>query len=93
MFMQKPSVHVENIRKAMQDNYSDLLVMDKMIHIKCQKDSSSYIMHNIDPTVTLVVAYENSKQRDRESYVTSFMSDLCTQIRCNKVYECLKLSK
>lgn len=52
-----------------------------------------YAMYNTDPRMTLVTVYESGKQRDKEAQVTSFMTDLCMQIRCNKVYESLKLSK
>ncbi|XP_015606329.1 KICSTOR complex protein C12orf66 homolog [Cephus cinctus] len=93
MFMQKPSVHWDNIRKGIKERHADLLAVDKIVYNKSLKDLCSYAMYNIDPRMTLVTAFESSKQRDKESHVTSFMSDLCMQLRCNKVYECLKLSK
>jgi len=43
--------------------------------------------------MTLVIVFENGKQKDKETHITSFMMDLSMQIRCNKIYECLKLSK
>lgn len=50
-------------------------------------------MYNTDPRITLVTVFESGKQKDKEAHVTSFMTDLALQIRCNKVYESLKLSK
>lgn len=71
--------------------------MDKIIYIKSAKNvhtnSCSYAMTNIDPKMTLVVAYESGKQKDKDSHIVTFMTDLSTQLRCNKIYESLKLSK
>lgn len=50
-------------------------------------------MYNTDPRMTLVTVSENGKQKDKEAHIASFMTDLCVQIRCNKIYESLKLSK
>ncbi|XP_076238861.1 KICSTOR subunit 2 [Calliopsis andreniformis] len=92
-FVQKPSIHLDNIRKRIQERQLELLTMDKIILIKSAKDSCAYAMYNTDPKMTLVIVYESGKQRDKEAHVMSFMTDLCLQIRCNKVYESLKLSK
>jgi len=59
----------------------------------CLQDLCTYAFYNSDPRMTLVIAYENGKQKDKETHITSFMTDLCMHIRCNKIYECLKLSK
>ena len=50
-------------------------------------------MYNIDPRMTLVTVFESGKQKDKGPHVTTFMTDLCMQMRCNKVYESLKLVK
>lgn len=57
------------------------------------QDSYTYAFHNIESRMTVVVVFENGKQRDKETHVTSFLMDFCMHIRCNKVYESLKLSK
>lgn len=43
--------------------------------------------------MTLVTIYETEKQKDKERHVSTFMSDMCMQIKCNKIYESLKLAK
>ena len=88
-----PSVHLDNIQKRIKERHGELLAMDKIVYSKNVKDPCVYAMYNTDPRMTLVTVYESGKQRDKEAYVTSFMTDLCMQIRCNKVYESLKLSK
>lgn len=52
-----------------------------------------YAMYNTDPKMTLVTVFESGKQKDKEAHIASFMTDLCVHIRCNKIYESLKLSK
>lgn len=92
-FAQKPSVHLDNVQKRIRERHAELLAMDKIVYWKNVKDVCTYAMYNTDPRMTLITVYESGKQRDKESHVTSFMTDLCTQIRCNKVYESLRLSK
>lgn len=53
----------------------------------------TYAMYNTDPRMTLVTVFESGKQKDKETHIASFMTDLCMQIKCNKIYESLKLSK
>ncbi|XP_031826227.1 KICSTOR subunit 2 [Nomia melanderi] len=87
------SIHLDNVQKRIKERQTDLLTMDKIVYCKNVKDPYIYTMYNTDPKMTLVTIFESGKQRDKESHVTSFMTDLCMQIRCNKVYESLKLSK
>ncbi|EFN81023.1 KICSTOR complex protein C12orf66 homolog isoform X2 [Harpegnathos saltator] len=92
-FTQKRSVHLDNIQSKIKERQLELVAMDKVIHYKSTKDQCTYAFHNTDPRMTLVVVLENGKQRDKETHITSFLTDLSMHIRCNKVYECLKLSK
>lgn len=50
-------------------------------------------MYNIDPRMTLVTVLESGKQKDKVPHVTTFLTDLGVQLRCNKIYESLKISK
>lgn len=59
----------------------------------CPQDFCTYAFYNTDPKMTLVIIFENGKQRDKETHITLFMTELSMHIRCNKIYECLKLSK
>ncbi|XP_017881830.1 KICSTOR complex protein C12orf66 homolog isoform X2 [Ceratina calcarata] len=93
VFVQKPSVHLDNIQKRIKERHAELLAMDKIVYCKNVKDVYTYAMYNTDPKMTLITVFESGKQKDKESHVTSFMTDLCMQIRCNKVYESLRLSK
>ncbi|XP_012526675.1 KICSTOR complex protein C12orf66 homolog [Monomorium pharaonis] len=92
-FTHKPLIHLDNIQIKIKERHTELLSMDKVIYHKSTKDLCTYAFHNTDPTMTLVIVFENGKQKDKETHITSFMLDLSMQIRCNKVYECLKLSK
>ncbi|CAK9821653.1 KICSTOR subunit 2 [Anthophora retusa] len=93
VFEQKPSIHLETIQKVIKERHTELLAMDKIIYCKNAKDVCTYIMYNTDPRMIVVTVFESGRQKDKEAHVTSFMTDLCVQIRCNKVYESLKLSK
>lgn len=87
IFIQKPTFHWINIQSCIKERHRELLNMEKIVQIK------SYAMYNIDPRITLITAFESAKQRDKETPIANFMSELCAQLRCNKVYEGLKLSK
>ncbi|XP_068970399.1 KICSTOR subunit 2-like isoform X4 [Bombus flavifrons] len=93
VFVQKPSIHLDNIQKRIKERHTELLAMDKIIYYKNVRDICTYAMYNTDPRMTLVTVFENGKQKDKEAHIASFMTDLCVQIRCNKIYESLKLSK
>lgn len=93
IFIQKPSVHWQTIKRWTEALQNDLNSSDKVIHKFCTVDFSIYMFLNIDTNTTLVVVYEGGKLKNNESYVNTFMADLCAQLRCNKVYESLKLPK
>ncbi|XP_066584064.1 KICSTOR subunit 2-like isoform X2 [Prorops nasuta] len=91
-FVQR-TIHWSNIQNKIKERYSELSLMDKIIYTKSLEDLCTYAMVNTDPRMTFICIYETIKQKDKESHVTAFMTDLCTQLKCNKTYECLKLSK
>ncbi|XP_043605787.1 KICSTOR subunit 2-like isoform X3 [Bombus pyrosoma] len=93
VFVQKPSIHLDHIQKRIKERHTELLAMDKIIYYKNVKDICTYAMYNTDLRMTLVTVFESGKQKDKEAHIASFMTDLCVQIRCNKIYELLKLSK
>ena len=93
LFLQKPTIHWDNIQSCIKERHAELQNMDRIIHIKSAKDASTYAMYNVDPKMTIVTAFETAKQRDKETPIANFMSELCAQLRCHKVYEGLKLSK
>ncbi|XP_011302965.1 UPF0536 protein C12orf66 [Fopius arisanus] len=93
ILIQKPSIHWDTIRQAIKERCAELLNMDKILYVKSSKDPITYAMSNIDPRMTLIIVYESGKQKDKDSHVVTFMNDLCAQLKCNKIYECLKLSK
>lgn len=93
VFLQKPTFHWDNIQNCIKERHVELLNMEKIVQIKSAKDASTYAMYNVDPRMTLVTAFESAKQKDKETPIANFMSELCAQLRCNKVYEGLKLSK
>ena len=87
--MHKPSIHWAAIKKCIEEHHSELLSTDKVIFIKSAMNLIIYALINIDSNTTLVTIYEGGKQKDKESNVTLFMTDLCVQIRCKKIYESL----
>ncbi|KAF7991117.1 hypothetical protein HCN44_002679 [Aphidius gifuensis] len=91
LLIQKPSPYWTIVRQSIKERYSELATMDKILHNKNAKNSFTFAMSNMDPKMTLVTAYESGKPKD--SQVVTFMNDLCTQLKCNKIYENLKLSK
>ncbi|KAK0182322.1 hypothetical protein PV327_000473 [Microctonus hyperodae] len=92
-FSENPSIHWTNIRQGIKERHAELISMDKILYIKSVKDSCTYAMCNIDPRMTLIIAYESGKQKDKDSHIVTFITDFSTQLKCNKVYESLKLSK
>ncbi|XP_058809994.1 KICSTOR subunit 2-like isoform X2 [Phymastichus coffea] len=93
-FSQKPFTHWDIMKKNIKERYADLIVMDKIIFSRDSNNFRIYAMHNLDPRVTFVVVYETcSKQKDKDAHVVTFITDVCLQMRCNKIFESLKLTK
>lgn len=68
-----------------------LIISDKYIFLQ---DTWIYAMYNVDPRMTFVVIYEVcSRQKDKDQHVTTFITETSVQLRCNKVFESLKLTK
>ncbi|XP_014203567.1 KICSTOR complex protein C12orf66 homolog [Copidosoma floridanum] len=93
-FSQKPFFHWDKIKSSIKECHIDLMAMDKVVLNKDQSDMWLHAMYNIDPQMTLIVAYEIcSKQKDKNANIASFILEICMQLRCNKVFESLKLTK
>lgn len=90
---QKSSPLWNSIRSGIKERQAELFNMDKILYTKDSKSLLTYAMLNIGLRMTLVTAYESGKSKDKDSQVSTFMTDLSTQLKCNKVYENLKLSK
>ncbi|XP_011505303.1 PREDICTED: UPF0536 protein C12orf66-like [Ceratosolen solmsi marchali] len=94
LFCQKPFIHWSNIKMFIKERYADLKLMDKVIFNRDQNDVWIYAMCNVDPHMTFMVVYEKgSKQSDKDVHIMTFITDICMQMRCNKVFESLKLAK
>ena len=55
-----------------------------------QKIQSTYFMTRIEERMTLVVIFE-SKKSEKDSYVLNFLNEVCSHLRCTKLFASLKL--
>ncbi|XP_065647503.1 KICSTOR subunit 2 [Hydra vulgaris] len=81
--------HWPNIISMINDNSMTLNVTDKIVHVYDSMLQSSYFLIKVDLLMTLVVTY-NTKKKEKDSYVTSILSEIRSQLDLDKLYLMLK---
>lgn len=67
----------------------ELSSSDSVVSLFDPQLNSTYFLVRPDPRITVAVIFE-SKKSEKDNYVCSFMQDLCSQLRANKVWASLK---
>ncbi|EDO42854.1 predicted protein, partial [Nematostella vectensis] len=88
---ERPLEHWPNIISIMMDraHAQDLASAEKVVYFFDNRVQSTYFLTRIDSRLTLVVIF-NSKRNEKDSYITSFMSDMALHLRNTKVFAMLK---
>ncbi|KAJ8912135.1 hypothetical protein NQ315_013184, partial [Exocentrus adspersus] len=76
---------LEMILKMISDTASELMVLDKIIYKFSSQEQCTYILVAVEPNIYLVILFGNKKS-ERDSYISNFVNDLCTNLRCTKVF-------
>ncbi|XP_049855952.1 KICSTOR subunit 2-like isoform X1 [Schistocerca gregaria] len=88
---QKPVNYLPIIVNVIQENAAELMAMDQVIYHFCPRDRTTYFLSSVDPRITLVVIFD-CKKTEKETNITHFITDISSQLRCNKVFANLKPS-
>ncbi|XP_013389810.1 KICSTOR complex protein C12orf66 homolog [Lingula anatina] len=87
---ERPAAHWPNVIMIINDRAAELGHIDKVVHFYDKQVQSTYFLAQIEPRLTFVVIFDNNKKSERDSYVCNFIQDICTQLRCTKIFSTLK---
>lgn len=86
----RPVEHWANIVSILLDRGQELNSLDKTVVFFDNRVQSTYFLTRVDPRTTLVVIF-NNKRSEKDSYVTSFLTEMATLLRNTKIFAMLKL--
>ena len=84
-----PIEHWPNIISIINDHSIELSVTDKIVYFYDSKLASSYFLIKVDLFMTIVVIY-STKKKERDSYITSTLIEIRSQLDLDKLYLMLK---
>ncbi|PFX15545.1 UPF0536 protein C12orf66-like [Stylophora pistillata] len=87
--LDRPVGHWPNIVSILLDKVHELNTMEKIVFFFDNRVQSTYFLTRVDPRLTLVVIF-NSKRSEKDSYVTTFLTETATLLRNTKVFAMLK---
>ncbi|KAK9870985.1 hypothetical protein WA026_009945 [Henosepilachna vigintioctopunctata] len=85
----KSPPQLETIMRMISDTVSELLIVDKVIYKFSTQDLCTYVITTVEPNIYLVIIFE-SKKSEKDSFIDNFISEMCTNLRCTKVFTSLK---
>ncbi|KAJ7361732.1 hypothetical protein OS493_014372 [Desmophyllum pertusum] len=85
----RPVDHWPNIVSILLDKVQELNSMEKIVFFFDSGVQSTYFLTRVDPRMTLVVIF-NSKRSEKDSYVTTFLTETATLLRNTKIFAMLK---
>ncbi|KAK3697749.1 hypothetical protein QZH41_010301, partial [Actinostola sp. cb2023] len=87
----RPAEHWPNIISIMlnKEHGHDLSSTDKIVYFFDHRVQSTYFLTRVDHRMTLVVIF-SSKKAEKDSYITTFINDIASQLRNNKIFSVLK---
>ncbi|KAL3267043.1 hypothetical protein HHI36_011185 [Cryptolaemus montrouzieri] len=53
------------------------------------EDLHTYVITTVEPNIYLVIVFE-SKKSEKDVFIETFISEMCTNLRCTKVFTSLK---
>ncbi|GJQ83155.1 hypothetical protein Trydic_g15390 [Trypoxylus dichotomus] len=88
-YPQKVNTDLDIILKMIADTSEELLAADKVIYKYLPQQHTSYIYTSVEPSIYLVIIFEN-KKIEKDVHIINFMTELCTNLRCTKIFLSLK---
>nr|XP_022912490.1 KICSTOR complex protein C12orf66 homolog isoform X1 [Onthophagus taurus]XP_022912491.1 KICSTOR complex protein C12orf66 homolog isoform X1 [Onthophagus taurus]XP_022912493.1 KICSTOR complex protein C12orf66 homolog isoform X2 [Onthophagus taurus] len=88
-YPQKICSNLDMILQMITDVSQDLSINDRIIFKYIVQEHCTYVLCIIEPTVYIVLIFE-SKRTEKDLYINNFISDLCINLRCSKVFLSLK---
>ena len=85
----RPKDHWPNVISMINDRRQDLNVPDKIAHFYDSKLESSYFLIKVDIRMTVALIY-NSKKKERDNYIQSFLTDIRSLLNHDKLYHMLR---
>jgi len=85
----RPVDHWPNIVSILLDKVQELNSLDKIVFLFDNRVQSTYFLTRVDLRTTLVVIF-NSKRSEKDSYVTTFLTETATLLRNTKIFALLK---
>ncbi|XP_045479145.1 KICSTOR subunit 2-like [Harmonia axyridis] len=80
---------LETIMKMISDTVSDLVIVDKIIYKFSTQELRTYVITTVEPNIYLVIIFE-SKKSEKDAFIENFISEMCVNLRCTKVFTSLK---
>lgn len=88
-FLQRSPPQLENILKMISETAQELATVDRIIYKYSSHEQCSYILITVEPNIYLVILFE-SKKSEKDTYISNFVIEICHNLRCTKVFTCLK---
>ncbi|XP_078382047.1 KICSTOR subunit 2-like [Oculina patagonica] len=85
----RPVDHWPNIVSILLDKVNELNSMEKIVFFFDNRVQSTYFLTRVDPRMTLVVIF-TTKRSEKDSYVTTFLTETATLLRNTKIFAMLK---
>lgn len=86
---EKPISHWPSVIMIMNDKMKELNSTDNIVFFYDSRLQTTYFLAQVEPRITLVIIHEGKKSQ-KESYITNFLQDFCSHLRCNKIFAGLK---
>ncbi|CAG9837538.1 unnamed protein product [Diabrotica balteata] len=83
------SPQTDLILKMIMETANDLQIIDKIIYKFITQEQNTYILTIVEPTIYLIILFE-SKKSEKDTFISNFVLDLCQNLRCTKLFTCLK---
>ncbi|KAI8518613.1 PREDICTED: UPF0536 protein C12orf66 homolog isoform X1 [Branchiostoma belcheri] len=86
---ERPQHHWPNLIMIMNNNAAEMNTMERIVYFYDKAFQSTYYMIRIEPKMTLVVIFE-TKRAEKDSYVNTFLTEISSQLKNNKLLLNLK---
>ena len=85
----RPKDHWPNVISMINDCRQELSITDKVTYFYDSKLESSYFLIKVDVRMILVLIY-NSRKKERDNYILSFLTDIRALLTHDKMYYMLR---
>ncbi|XP_070533173.1 KICSTOR subunit 2-like isoform X2 [Ptychodera flava] len=86
---ERPANHWPNVVMLMTSRMTELSSHDRVLYFYDKQFQTTYYISKVDVRMTLVIIYD-TKKNEKDSYVNTFMTEMSSQLRSNKLFASLK---